>query len=358
MQNESISAIQTGKPLRNLKDQPGVGSGEEAKTKVLPIADTMQNYSVKKRSCTVGTVLAGRYEILKTLGEGGMGHVFQAHDRLTSKLCAIKIMSANLTGSETDLLRFKREADVSIELKHRNIVDVFDKGCTEDHKPFIVMEYLQGKCLADILLEKERLNINEFAKIFKQICEGLSYSHANQVVHRDIKPSNIMVVNVDGKQIAKIVDFGIARRCKTTGEVCPTTLKSILDSCKSETATALAANDERLQRLTQPGEVFGSPLYMSPEQCRGEEADCRSEVYAMGCMMFEALTGIPPLKGGSALQTMLRRVNDEAPSLNSVVPGLTFPQALEDIVARSLKREPEERFHSVDELLAALIFAC
>jgi serine/threonine-protein kinase len=317
----------------------------------------MQNYSVKKRSCTVGTVLAGRYEILKTLGEGGMGRVFQAQDRLTSKLCAIKVMSANLTGSETDLLRFKREADVSIELKHRNIVDVFDKGCTQDHKPFIVMEYLQGKCLADILLEKERLNLNEFAKIFKQICQGLSYSHANQVVHRDIKPSNIMVVNVDGKQIAKIVDFGIARRCKTTGEVCPTTLKSILDSCNSETEAALTTNDERLQRLTQPGEVFGSPLYMSPEQCRGEEADCRSEVYAMGCMMFEALTGVPPLKGGSALQTMLRRVNDEAPSLNSVVPGLTFPQALEDLVARSLKREPDERFHSVDELLAALLFA-
>lgn len=303
-------------------------------------------------SCEVGSVLNARYEVQQLLASGGMGRVFQAFDRQTNKPCAVKLMHAHLSESEIDLRRFEQEASITMSLKHKNIVDVYDAGCTMERKPFIVMEYIDGKSLADII-QSVRLELSEFFTIFEQICEGVYFAHNHKVVHRDIKPSNIMIVDVDGAVTAKIVDFGIARRCKTAGDSCATTLKEIL-SVDRISGSLLAADDDRLQRLTQPGEIFGSPLYMSPEQCRGEEADCRSEVYTLGCMMFEALTGVAPLKGASAMETVMRRVQEFAPSLNEAVPGLKFPSPVVSLVARALEHDPNDRHKNVGQLLSEL----
>ena len=350
MKNETIPAKavrhSSGDSDQSMEVDPSNGNAEHPRSGQIGVA-----YQ-SSQPCTVGTILSERYEILKTLGEGGMGQVFQAYDRNTKKFCAIKVMHAHLAGSDTDLRRFEREASVSISLKHQRIVDVFDLGFTNQQKPFFVMELIQGRSLADILYDQETLIPREFLNIFSQICDGISFAHANNVVHRDIKPSNIMIVERDGMQQVKIVDFGIARICKTTGEICPTTLKSIMS--QFDASSPLAMNDERLQHLTQPGEIFGSPLYMSPEQCRGETADCRSEVFALGCMMFEALTGTAPLKGGSAMQTVVLRLTGVAPSINEAVPGLTFPLELDAIVARALERDPEDRYETVEQLLMAL----
>jgi serine/threonine protein kinase len=303
--------------------------------------------------CEVGSVLNDRYELLRLLGSGGMGRVFLAVDRKTNKPCAIKLMHAHLSKNQTDLSRFEQEASISISLKHKNIAEVYDGGCTMEGNPFIVMEYIDGKTLAD-RLDGSRLELSEFFNIFEQICEGVYFAHVHKVVHRDIKPSNIMIVDIDGGTTAKIVDFGIARRCQITGYSRMTTLNKMILKLDRESESLSAVDDDMLQRLTQPGEIFGSPLYMSPEQCEGKEADCRSEVYALGCMMFEALTGSAPLKGRSAMETVMKRVREFAPSLNEALPGLKFPSSVVSLVAGALEREPNDRHQNVEQLLSVL----
>lgn len=328
------------------------GDGSTVKTDgSIAVVLNEEPFSAGGDQFAAGSLLAGRYRIIKNLGEGGMGKVVQATDHLTNNLCAVKVMHNHLSEREEDLLRFQREASLSLALKHENIVDVLDMNFTEDRQPFIVMEFIEGKSLDDVLQEQTRLSIDEFTTIFSQVCNGISFAHDNHVVHRDIKPSNIMIVEEDGSRKVKVVDFGIAKICGTTGEVCPNTARAI-EMVQSLSGGAIDV--ESFQTLTQPGKLFGSPLYMSPEQFRGLEADCRSEVYALGCMMFESLTGVPPLKGDTALETVMMRLNDDAPSISEVVPGLKFPQEIEYIVSRALLFDPDQRFQSVSDLAAAV----
>lgn len=310
-----------------------------------------------------------RFRIVSEVGVGGMGKVFQAVEQHSNKVFALKVMHNHLKNDPTNRMRFEREAKVAIDLRHKHIVEVTAYGFTESNEPFIVMEFLEGVSLQDVLKQKHRLELQEFFATFAGVCDGLSYAHESNVVHRDIKPSNIMLVNGDFNE-SKIVDFGIAKVCKQTGEVCPETasaLKSIVTSGDApsalhsshavETTVKMLVSQEGasvLQNLTQPGEIFGSPLYLSPEQCMGEEADCRSEVYTLGCVMFESLTGTPCLKGSNAMETLLLRVQNDAPSINELDEGQKFPVELEKVVARALHRNPDERYQSVRELGTAL----
>ncbi len=299
-----------------------------------------------------GSTLGDRYRLLEAVGEGGMGRVFKALDQQTQESCAVKLMHNNMRDNEVNRQRFEREAQVALGLRHPNVVAVIDFGFTKTKEPYIVMEYLEGESLSDLLQERGTLSFSNCRSVFLGVLSGLSYAHAANVVHRDIKPSNIMLVDNDCER-AKIVDFGIARVCKTTGEICPTsasTLKTL--------ATGQTWNSEQItlvQHLTQPGEIFGSPLYMSPEQFNGEEADCRSEVYALGCMLFETLTGVTPLKGKNAMETMYQRISQRAPSLQSVRAGLTFSHQLEMMVARTLEPDPRKRYQTVEELKSAFL---
>lgn len=285
-----------------------------------------------------GWILSGRYRLLEEIGKGGMGKVYRVVDlENPDRACAVKVMHNHLKSDSKNRLRFEREARLAVGLGHPNILNVTDYGITGANEPFIIMELLIGESL-DILLNKQKqLPIDQFKDIFKQICAGLQYAHESGVVHRDMKPSNVMLIPIPGAQVhVKIVDFGIAKVCSTTGEVCPSTGKPLELS------------------ITQPGEIFGSPLYMSPEQCFGEEVDCRSEVYSLGCMMFESLCGDAPLRGKSARDTLLQRVQSDAPRLSDVCTNRDFGKNLEDLVARCLEREPAHRFQSVAELGQAL----
>lgn len=296
--------------------------------------------------------LSERYKLLNELGVGGMGTVFRAVERETKATYAVKVMHRHLKADSANVMRFEREAQLASSLQHPNIVEVFDFGLTEASEPYMVMEYLQGENLDDMIEASGRLPIEKFAPIFSQVCAGLSYAHESNIVHRDIKPSNIMLVAGTVPPQVKIVDFGIAKSCATTGLLCPTSVAVLqsMDWANDKPNEEVAA---LLQTLTQPGEIFGSPLYMSPEQCNGEEADCRSEVYSLGCMVFEILTGTAPLRGRDAMETMLKKLRDKPPLMGSVAKDIKFSDELEAIVQRCLERDPDKRYQTVAELGAA-----
>lgn len=293
--------------------------------------------------------LSERYKLLTELGVGGMGTVFRAVDRETKATYAVKVMHRHLKADAANVMRFEREAQLASSLQHPNIVQVFDFGLTEASEPYMVMEYLEGENLDDMIEARGRLPIEIFAPIFSQVCAGLSYAHESNIVHRDIKPSNIMLVAGPAPPQVKIVDFGIAKSCASTGEICPTSVAILqsMDWAKDKPTEEVAA---LLQTLTQPGEIFGSPLYMSPEQCNGQEADCRSEVYSLGCMVFEILTGAAPLRGSDAMETMLKKMRDKPPLMGSIAHDVKFSDELEAVVQRCLERDPERRYPSVAEL--------
>jgi len=268
----------------------------------------------------IGKVVGGKYEVLELLGEGGMSAVFLCRHQSLDQLMAIKILHYDRSMSQNSLKRFRQEAKATYQLNHPNLIRLVDFGTAQENVPYLVMEYVAGKTLADLLIEHGRLGIEQFVDIFTQICDGLSYAHSRGIVHRDLKPSNIMLTKgADGTEQVKIVDFGIAKMALL----------------------------EKEQQLTGTGDVFGSPPYMSPEQCRGLIPDNRSDLYSLGCVMFEALTGSAPFRGDNPMQTMFMHVEQPVPALKSLTTQSPEAlSALEEIVSRLLKKNPAERFQS------------
>lgn len=207
-----------------------------------------------------------RYKILSKLGHGGMGIVLKASHAQLDKLVAIKVLNANLLTDEGSIKRFEIEAKAGSKLSHPNLISVFDYGLTEDGQPYLVMEYVEGKSLDD-LLDLGVLDTSQFIKIFIQITKALQYVHNHNIIHRDLKPSNIMIQEIDGDVYAKLLDFGVAK--------------------------VLADSGMTMHNLTETGTAFGSPLYMSPEQCMGKDIDVRADIYSMGCVMYQCVAGRP-----------------------------------------------------------------
>lgn len=283
----------------------------------------------------VGQVLDGKYEILALLGRGGMGAVYRVRHLLLNVELALKTLDTQRICDASSSRRFQTEAKAAFSLKHPNLVKVHDFGIFEDGHPFLVMDLVQGKTLQTVLMERGKLNLDEIESIFTQLCFGLANAHEQQVVHRDIKPANIMIVDglplsVEGS--VKILDFGIAK----------------------------IANEDRgeMQTLTQTGEIFGSPYYMSPEQCSGEIVDQRSDVYSLGCVLFETLTGTPPHVGSNALRTLMLHVNEDAPTLKEAALGAQFPEGMESIVGKMLAKSSSERFSNLGIVAHELSNVC
>jgi serine/threonine protein kinase len=276
----------------------------------------------------IGVVIAGRYEIISFLGEGGMSSVFKAKDLVINRIIALKILLAMRSADERSIVRFQKEAMAAGRLNHPNIVQLHDVGTHADGTPYLVMDYVAGDTLAHRLHQTGSLPPVEALKLFIQICDALQHAHLNGVIHRDIKPSNLLITTApDGSEMIKILDFGIAK---------------IWD----ETITS--------QQATRTGEVFGSPLYMSPEQAVGNQIDARSDIYSTGCSLFESLCGVPPHMGESTLHTIMKHQSDKAPSLREASLGGSFPSELETIVAKTLMKDPKDRFQSMSELGEAL----
>lgn len=273
--------------------------------------------------------LCAKYEFLAVLGQGGMSIVYRGRHKMMHSDVAIKLMRETLVTSQ-HVGRFQQEAQGASRLKHPNIVTIHDFGVAASGQPFIVMEYAAGKNLGDIIKEQGKLTPERAVDMFVAITAPLAYAHSQGVVHRDLKPSNIMVeTKADGTDEVKLVDFGIAKFMFETGS----------DSGRN---------------LTRTGEVFGSPPYMSPEQCSGAKSDVRSDIYSLGCMMFEALCGEPPFTGANLIETMFKHINSVPPSVVSIAGKTFLTEQLERIINRCLAKKPQDRYQSCDDLRADL----
>ncbi len=265
----------------------------------------------------------GRYEIISELGQGAMGLVYKARDPLIDRIVAIKTINLNQATDEREEYegRFYQEARAAGRLSHHNIVTIYDVGKSGD-VAYIAMEFLQGRELRDLLNEKPMLPVDQVLDIVIQVAQGLGYAHEHGIVHRDVKPSNIMIAK-DGH--VKITDFGIARMASAAVR-------------------------------TQTGMVLGSPKYMSPEQVMGKLADQRSDIFSLGIMLYEMLTGRAPFAGENVNAIMYQTLNAVPPSPSSLNPAV--PEMLNFIVAKALAKKLDDRYQSARELADDLRTCC
>ncbi len=271
-------------------------------------------------------MLAGRYDILAVIGGGGMGLVYKARHVMMNRIVAIKMLHPHLTNSSDALKRFQLEAQAASCLSLPNILTIYDFGVTDDDQPYMVMDYLEGTSLADVLEKERRLTVLRALNIFIQGCAGLAHAHQKGVLHRDSSPaiSCLSITARDQADFVKIVDFGIAKLLNRTGD--------------------------NAGNLTRTGEVYGSPLYMSPEQCRGQELDQRSDLYSFGCVMYKTLTGLPVFTGNEVIELLFKQVSEMPLRFAEACPDAYLPSELEEIVFKSLAKNPDHRFSSMSDL--------
>ena len=280
----------------------------------------------------IGQVFADKYEIIGVLGEGGMSIVYKARHRYMDRVVAIKLLLEHLVNDKTAVARFEHESKAASSLSHQNIVTVHDFGMTKTGQAYFVMDCLEGESLADILEREVRLPLPEAVNIFKQTCDGLEHAHKKRVVHRDLKPSNLVLMRQDdGSKVVKLVDFGIAKLLPIDGVA--------------------------RQSITVTGEIFGSPLYMSPEQCNGKSLDQRSDIYSLGCLMYETLSGVPPIMGDTFVNTVVKHINETPAPFSQAAPDAQIPTQVEAVIMKCLAKNPEDRYQSAGEVRQSLLDA-
>jgi serine/threonine-protein kinase len=271
----------------------------------------------------VGTILGDTYEVQRRLGEGGMGRVYQARHVRLGRAYAIKIMHQMFAADRDALARFRREAVAASTIQSNNVAQVFDVNATRDGQPYLVYEYIDGEDLGTLLERDGALPIGRAVHIARQVAAGLAVAHAAGVVHRDLKPENVMLVKTaDGADVAKLLDFGIAKV-------------------------------QQEDKLTRTGALLGTPAYMAPEQARGGSSiDHRCDIYALGAMIYRAVTGRPAFSGEDAGRTLTSVIWDEPARPKSLRRDL--PDALELVIQQAMAKDPDKRFKSMGELDAAL----
>lgn len=264
-----------------------------------------------------GSIIAGRYQVLAILGKGGMGAVYKTHDRELDRVVALKVIRPELAASTDITQRFKQEIILAREITHRNIVRMFDLGQFDETK-FVTMEFVEGETLAQSLKRRGRFPAGDAVAVMRQVCDGLAAAHGRHIVHRDLKPANVMC-DPEGRVI--IMDFGLAR-------------------------------DVAADHFTQSGVVLGTVDYMSPEQARGQTVDARSDIFAVGLIFYELLTGERPFSADSAVATLVKRSQERTKPPSTVVSAV--PKAVDDIVMRCLETDPAKRYQSAAEIVADL----
>ncbi len=277
----------------------------------------------------LGVVVEGRYKIESVIGQGSAGTVYKAIQELIGREVAIKVLHDYLVSDQEFIKRFTQEAKASSRLSHPNIITIYDFGVIpQGGRPYIAMDLLKGTPLSDYIAEQNHIPADDAMPLFKQVCGALGEAHRQGVVHRDIKPENIVLVERSGQKLFPIVvDFGIAR---------------------------LVQEESDVARITRTGTVCGSPTYMSPEQCMSSKVDHRSDIYSLGIVIYETLTGEVPFLSDELVKVMAMHLSDNPKPLNAVREDLHFSDAIEAIVSKTLEKDPALRYQTMDELSAAL----
>jgi serine/threonine-protein kinase len=276
----------------------------------------------------IGTVLAERYRIDSLIGEGGMGKVYQAEHVLMRKRLAVKVLHRELSSVPELVARFEREAMAAAHIEHENVAAATDFGKLPDGSVFLVLEYIEGRCLRDEL-EKGPMPPARALHIGRQIAAALGSAHALGIVHRDLKPENVMLVEKAGDpDFVKVLDFGVAR--------------------------VPIADTPGVKSITKSGMVFGTPEYMAPEQALGQQLDGRADLYALGVMLFEMISGARPFAGDSKVSLIGQQLAKPAPKMSERVPGLSVPPEVEHIVHRLLEREAGKRMRSANDVATGI----
>ncbi len=260
-----------------------------------------------------GSKINDRYQIIKTLGEGGMANVYLAHDTILDRNVAVKVLRGDLASDEKFVRRFQREALSASSLSHPNIVEMYDVG-EDDGQYYIVMEYVDGKTLKQVLKQRGHLSITEVVDIMLQLTDGMAHAHDAYIIHRDIKPQNIMILS---NGMIKITDFGVATALNST-------------------------------QLTQTNSVMGTVHYLPPEQAQGKGSTIRSDIYSMGIMMYELLTGLVPYKGDNAVEIALKHLKEPLPSVRKA--NSSIPQSIENVIIRATAKNPKNRYVDAREM--------
>lgn len=274
----------------------------------------------------IGDIVLQKYEILSFIASGGGGRVYKAHDNFRDLDVAIKVLLVDQNDQKAHV-RFQSEARTASKLCHPNIATIYDFGLFHD-KPVLIMEYIDGQSLHDMLTHGEALDLNTFKEIFLQVATAVNHAHKSKIVHRDLKPANIVVSKTsDGKLKPKILDFGIAK--------------------------SLSA-DEDGGKLTMTGAIVGSPLYMSPEQASGRAVTLESDLYSLGAIMFRSLTGTPPIQGSTAMETIMLVSSSSPPSISKLVDEGELPKNLCDLIDDLLSTDPSQRPSLQDVVIPTL----
>lgn len=268
------------------------------------------------------------FEKLSCLGRGGMGWVFKVRNKGSDAVFSMKVLRPELLSDASAVARFELEIKAASALNHGNLVSIYEFGRTKSGAPFILMDFVDGKSLSEVIEQEGSLDHKRASAIFTQIGEAIAHAHGNGIVHRDLKPSNILISAGENSDLVRVVDFGIAR--------------------------LMHGADDPAQQMTHTGEIFGSPLYMSPEQCRGDDVDRRTDIYAFGCLMYEVLTGKPPFQGENPVQTILKQLNEHAPRFAKRLERRDVPFGLEQIVLHCLQKDADNRYQFMEEVIKDL----
>lgn len=289
-----------------------IGSEERVDSSLPPVRDQW-----------IGLSLDGRFEIVEQIGAGGMSVVYKAKQIAMDRFVAVKTMKFNLSPKLDGAARFRREIKSLALLNHPHIVSVYDCIFSSEGQPFVVMDYLEGQSL-DAILHDGPLHPQRALRLFLQMCSALEHAHKHGIIHRDLKPSNVIIMGEGDDEYVKILDFGLAKL------------------------------GEETTKLTTSGEVFGSPPYMCPEQCRGETCDVRSDVYSLGVLMYEVLVGKDPFYGCSFWNLLMKHIHATPPPFAEMNSALDINSEFEKIVFKCLEKEPLDRFQSMAELKEGL----
>jgi eukaryotic-like serine/threonine-protein kinase len=263
--------------------------------------------------------------VLSCVGSGGMSVVYKARDRLLNRIVAVKLLRSQSSLVTKNVQRFRQEAVAALKMDHPNIIRVFEFDIPEQGEPYLVMEYLEGESIADLIAENGPIELTRAISIMQAVCAGLEHAHKVGILHRDLKPSNIMLVKDQSGTRVKLFDFGIAK--------------------------LLLGEGEPDHALTMTGEFLGSPLYMSPEQCANEPLDERSDIYGLGCVFYEMVTGQPPFRGNSLLETLQMHTSASAPPVKEIYAGVKNDRAIDAFLLKALAKNRGNRFQTVGDLL-------